>query len=133
MDLSTQSKPRRRLAERHPNQALSARTWPDRDWANANLARFDLVSIRLAVYCAELGSLSAAAKRAHCSLSTSSYRLSALEHALGRPLFMRDYRGLRTTDAGDLFVRHASTILRQVELMNYRIRSLAPAATVANL
>lgn len=92
---------------------------------DANLARFDLVSIRLAVLCAELGSLSAASKRVHCSLSTSSYRLSGLEETLGKRLFTRDHRGLHTTDAGELFVQHGRTILQHVELMNRQMALVA--------
>ena len=71
-----------------------------------NLARLDLVSIRLVVLCAELGSLSAAAKWAHCTLSAGSQRISALEEALGRRLFVRDHRGLRPTEAGQLVAQH---------------------------
>ena len=48
-----------------------------------NLARYDLVSIRLAVVCAETGSLSEAARLLHMSLSGASHRLSSLEEALG--------------------------------------------------
>jgi DNA-binding transcriptional LysR family regulator len=91
-----------------------------------NLARFDLVSIRLAVLCAELGSLSAAARKLHCSLSAGSYRLSMLEHSFGKPLFMRDRRGLHTTAAGELFVQHGKYILACVEDMTRQVAS-APA------
>lgn len=88
-----------------------------------NVARFDLVTIRLTVLCAELGSLSAAAKQAHCSISAGSTRLKVLEGALGRELFVRDYRGLRPTDAGVLFVRHAKAILRELELIGAEFSS----------
>lgn len=81
---------------------------------NLNLARFDLVSIRLAVVCAELGSLSAAARHVHCSLATASIRVRALEDALGVPLFSRDHRGLHTTAAGEVFVLHAAAILEHL-------------------
>ena len=84
---------------------------------NVNLARVDLVSIRLALLCAELGSLSAAAKSVHCSLSTGSTRLSMLEETLGTPLFVRDHRGLHPTPACKDFVQHAQAILRHVELL----------------
>ena len=90
---------------------------------NLNLARFDLVSIRMAVMCAELGSLSAAARQVHCSLSTGSYRLSMLEDSLGVALFTRDRRGMRTTAAGERFLLHARAILQHVELMNRLVRS----------
>lgn len=89
-----------------------------------NLARFDLVSIRLAMLCADLGSLSAASKKVHCSLSTGSHRLSALEATLGKPLFTRDRRGLQATAAGELFVRHARVILRDIEVMNLQVAML---------
>ncbi|OOG58000.1 LysR family transcriptional regulator [Polaromonas sp. C04] len=91
-----------------------------------NLARVDLVSIRLAVLCAELGSLSAASKRVPCSLSAGSLRLSALEKSLGTQLFTRDHRGLQTTQAGDLFVPHGRAILQHVALMNGLVRSVKP-------
>ncbi|WP_137894450.1 LysR family transcriptional regulator [Ramlibacter sp. 2FC] len=86
-----------------------------------NIARLDLVSMRLVVLCAETGSLSAAAKRAHCSISAGSQRLSALESTLGRPLFVRDHRGLHLTDAGKLFVLHARIILDQLEILTRQI------------
>lgn len=82
-----------------------------------NIARLDLVSIRLAVLCAESGSLSAAAKRAHCSVPAGSQRLSALEDALGKTLFVRDHRGLQPTKAGELLVHHAKIILGHLEML----------------
>lgn len=39
-----------------------------------NLARFDLVSIRLAVACAQTGSLTAAARDSHLALAAASRR-----------------------------------------------------------
>jgi DNA-binding transcriptional LysR family regulator len=87
-----------------------------------NLARIDLVSLRLAVLCAELGSLSAAAERAHCSVSTASHRLSCLEQSFGTPLFTRGPRGLSTTGRGDLLVRHGRAILQHVEFMHQVVR-----------
>lgn len=86
-----------------------------------NIARFDLVTMRLAVLCAEYGSLSAAAKLAHCSISAGSQRLSALESLLGKPLFVRDYRGLQLTEAGALFVNNAKLILRQLEVLKAEV------------
>lgn len=85
---------------------------------SCNVARFDLVSIRLAVLCAEHGSLSAAAKQVPCSLSAASSRLNGLEHAVGTALFIREHSGLRLTPAGDEFIAHGKAILKQVELMH---------------
>lgn len=89
-----------------------------------NIARFDLVTMRLAVLCAESGSLSAASKRAHCSISAGSQRLSALEATLGKPLFVRDYRGLHLTDVGKLFVGHAKVILNQLEVLKAQVAAV---------
>jgi len=103
--------------------ARSACTLPGSHRVDINIARFDLVSMRLAVLCAESGSLSAAAKRAHCSISAGSQRLSALESTLGKHLFIRDYRGLQLTDAGELFVRHARVILSHLQVLSEQVAS----------
>lgn len=89
-------------------------TPPESPHMSTNIARMDLVSIRLAVLCADTGSLSAAARRAHCSISTASERLSGLESALGSLLFVRDHRGLRLTAAGSVFVPHARVLLQDL-------------------
>jgi DNA-binding transcriptional LysR family regulator len=86
-----------------------------------NIARFDLVSMQLVVFCAEAGSLSAAARLVHCSVSAGSQRLSAIEKALGRKLFVRDHRGLQLTSDGEVFVRHAREILAQLEILKKRL------------
>lgn len=52
-----------------------------------NLAGMDFVSLRLVVLCAELGSLSIAAKHANMSLSCASHRLSTAEEVFGARLF----------------------------------------------
>lgn len=82
-----------------------------------NLARFDLVSIRLAVDCARLGSLSAAAQQSHLALAAASRRLRELEKALGDALFERHGRGVRPTAAGHVFVRCGLTLLQNLEQM----------------
>lgn len=98
-----------------------------------NLARFDLVSLRLVVLCAQTGSLSAAAKRSHCSVSAASLRLSALERAIGRRLFDRGHRGLQLTEAGTLLVRHGMQILGSLEELSGKLASVPSAApAVAN-
>ncbi|AEF88679.1 regulatory protein LysR [Delftia sp. Cs1-4] len=81
---------------------------------NANIAKFDLVSVRLAVLCADTKTLSAASKRACCSLSTASHRLTALEDAVGTQLFVRGRRGLKITESGEIFVRQARVILEHI-------------------
>lgn len=89
-----------------------------------NLARFDLVSIRLMVDCAQLGSLSAAAEQSHLALAAASRRIRELEAAVGQLLFERHGRGLRTTAAGRVFVRHALSMLQSVEQLGGELRDL---------
>lgn len=89
-----------------------------------NLARFDLVSIRLAVACAQTGSLTAAARGSHLALAAASRRLRELEHALGDTLFERHPRGLSTTAAGRVFVKHGLTLLQSMERLGAELADL---------
>lgn len=65
-----------------------------------NLARVDLITMKLATLCADLGSLSAAAARAHMSVSGASHRLAAFEGMLGCQIFERHHRGMLPTQHG---------------------------------
>lgn len=89
-----------------------------------NLARFDLVSIRLAVACAQSGSLTAAARESHLALAAASRRLRELESALGDALFERHARGLLPTPAGRVFVRHGLTLLQTMEQLGAELTDL---------
>jgi len=89
-----------------------------------NLARFDLVSIRLVVDCVQHGSLSAAAREAHLALAAASRRIRELEDAVGEPLFERHGRGVRPTPAGRVFARHALSLLQSLEQMGSELADL---------
>lgn len=89
-----------------------------------NLARVDLVSIRLAVLCADCGSLSSACKAANMSKPSASQRLANLEATFGNRLFIRGYRGMRVTEAGVVFVGHARSILHEIERMSTTLAEL---------
>lgn len=89
-----------------------------------NPARFDFVSIQLAVACAQAGSLTAAARHSHLSLAAASRRIRELEEALGSPLFERHARGLITTAAGKIFIRHGFEILGRMELLDGELKDL---------
>jgi len=89
-----------------------------------NLARFDLVSIRLAVGAAQSGSLTAAAAEAHLALAAASRRLRELEGALGAPLFERHARGLKPTAAGRVFVQHGLTLLQAMDRIGVELADL---------
>jgi len=89
-----------------------------------NLARFDLVSIRLAVDCAQTGSLTAAARSSHLALAAASRRLRELENALGEALFERHARGLLPTAAGRVFVKHGLGLLQTMEQLGAELADL---------
>jgi DNA-binding transcriptional LysR family regulator len=89
-----------------------------------NLARFDLVSIRLVVDCVQHGSLSAAAREAHLALAAASRRIRELEDAVGEPLFERHGRGVLPTPAGRVFARHAVSLLQNLEQMGSELADL---------
>lgn len=80
-----------------------------------NLARFDFISIRLAVACAQTGSLTAAARSCNLVLPAASRRIRELEQALGDALFERHSRGLAPTAAGRAFVRHGLVLLQEMD------------------
>lgn len=89
-----------------------------------NLARFDLVSVRLAVACAQTGSLTAAARDSHLALAAASRRIRELEDALGEALFERHARGLLPTAAGRVFVKHGLTLLQTMEQLGGELADL---------
>jgi DNA-binding transcriptional LysR family regulator len=89
-----------------------------------NPARYDLLSIRIAVGCAQHGSLSAAAAGCNLALAAASRRLRELEQSLGAALFERHRRGLILTPAGHVFVRHALAMLQTAERLGGELRDL---------
>lgn len=89
-----------------------------------NPARFDLVSIRLAVACAQTGSLTAGARETHLALGAASRRIRELEDTAGGPLFERHARGLRPTAAGRVFVRHGLALLQTLEQLGGELTDL---------
>ena len=91
---------------------------PPRSHAQPNLARLNLVSMRLVLLCVEEGSLSAAAAAAHLSLSVASVRLARLEQTYGRPLFTRQHNGLAPTADGVLVAGYTRKILALLQELN---------------
>lgn len=82
-----------------------------------NLARFDFVSIRLAVVCARTGSLTEAARECHLVLPAASRRIRDLERAIGSELFRRHSRGVTPTPVGLAFVQRGASILRELDAL----------------
>jgi DNA-binding transcriptional LysR family regulator len=76
---------------------------------------FDLPDLRLFVSVAEAGTMTKGARSAFLSTAAASARLKALEAQIGQPVFYRDNRGVTLTRAGEMLLKHARIILRQVE------------------
>ncbi|WP_332672294.1 LysR substrate-binding domain-containing protein [Aromatoleum sp.] len=87
--------------------------------------RFDLTDMRLFLTVVECGSLTQGARTVHLALASVSERIAGMEAALGTPLLERNRRGVRTTAAGEALVRHARSILGQVEQMRGELRTYA--------
>jgi len=88
---------------------------PMLDTTPYNLARFDFVSIRLAVACARAGNLTEAARECHLVLPAASRRLRDLERAIGGPLFERHSRGVTPTALGRAFMQRGMAILQELD------------------
>jgi DNA-binding transcriptional LysR family regulator len=86
---------------------------------------FDLADLRLFVCLTEFKNLTRGASAAALSPAAASSRLKALEGQLNARLFYRDSRGLVLTHAGDMLLRHARAILRQVEHVRNDFLSLS--------
>lgn len=89
-----------------------------------NLARFDFVSIRLAVLSAQTGSLTTAARQCNLVLPAASRRIKELETALGFQLFERHSRGLDVTAAGRVFMRRGLSLLQEMDALAAELHDL---------
>lgn len=67
------------------------------------------------------GSLAGAGQRMGIDQSTVSRRLTRLEADLGATLFMRSRKGLVPTNAGQIAVRRAAGIERQIDIMSENV------------
>ncbi|MEW6759440.1 MAG: LysR substrate-binding domain-containing protein [Pseudomonadota bacterium] len=87
--------------------------------------RFDLTDLRLFLTVVECGSLTHGARAMHLALASVSERIAGMEEVLGAPLLERNRRGVRVTPAGEALIRHARSILGQVEQMRGELRNYA--------
>ena len=78
---------------------------------------FDLTDLRLFLHVVEAASITHGAGRAHLALASASARIRAMEESLGIALLVRERRGVRPTPAGLALIRHARSVLAQVETL----------------
>ncbi len=88
-------------------------------------ARFDLVDMQLMVNVAGAMSLTKGAERTFLSVSAASNRVKGLEDSLGTALLYRGSQGVTLTPSGEVFVKHARTVLRQLDYLRGEIQEYA--------
>ena len=71
------------------------------------------------------GSLTAAARALHLTQSALSHKITRLEQLLGTPLWQKEGRGLKLTQAGDYLLQQANRLLPQLERVDERLLQFA--------
>lgn len=75
----------------------------------------NLVHLKYAVEVAETGSINKASEKLYVSQPNLSRAIKELEASLGVTIFDRSAKGMVLTPDGEVFVRYARSILRQVD------------------
>jgi DNA-binding transcriptional LysR family regulator len=89
------------------------------------MAALSMVGLRVVREVARAGSFTKAAERLGYTQSAVSRQVALMEEAAGRELFERHARGVRLTDAGDVIVRRAETVLGELEAARQDLDDLA--------
>ena len=96
-----------------------------------DFADVSLVALRVFREVAERGTLTAAATALGYTQSAVSRQVASLERAAGTPLLERRHDGVRPTTAGHVVLRHAATVLDQIDTAARELAGLpAEAGTV---
>jgi DNA-binding transcriptional LysR family regulator len=88
-----------------------------------------LTGLRVLREVASHGSFTAAAKSLGYTQSAVSRQIAGLEGAAGTPLFERTARGVRLTDAGDVLLQRAGTVLDELDSAQQEMAGMAELAT----
>lgn len=94
------------------------------------MRHLDLALLQTFVAIADNGSFTQAAKQVHRTQSAVSLQMQRLEAAAGAPLFKKNGRQMETTDAGDLLLNHARTLLALNDEALHALRGIAIEGTV---
>ncbi|MEV0840334.1 LysR family transcriptional regulator [Actinocatenispora sera] len=78
---------------------------------------FDLLDLELFAQVVEAGSITHGSREVHLALPSASARIRQMERAIGTPLLTRGRRGVTVTPAGLLLLRHAHSVLHQIDRM----------------
>jgi DNA-binding transcriptional LysR family regulator len=91
------------------------------------MLRLDLTDLRLYVNIVQAGSITAGAQATHLALASASARIAGLEDLLQVPLLLRSRRGVQPTEAGQVLLAHARTVLAQAERLRLEVQERADA------
>lgn len=85
----------------------------------------DFEQLKIFISVVEHGSFTKAAETMYISHSTTSRNVSALEESLNVKLLIRDSRGLKLTEAGNLLFREGVNLLQKAEELETAIQNTA--------
>jgi DNA-binding transcriptional LysR family regulator len=92
------------------------------------MTEFTILGLRVVRAAARHGSFSMAAEQLGYTQSAVSRQIALMERAAGRPLFERQARGVRLTEAGRLLVRRADAMLGELRAAQHDLRDLGARA-----
>ncbi|EMR4172363.1 LysR family transcriptional regulator, partial [Pseudomonas aeruginosa] len=87
--------------------------------------RHDLTDLRLFVNVGETLNLTRAAERTFLSLPAASARVKHMEEAFKARLLVRMATGVALTPAGEVLLKHANAVFRQLECLNADLQPYA--------
>ena len=90
--------------------------------------RFDLTDLRLFCDVVDMGSITHGAEKSALALAAASTRIRGMEETLGAPLLTRTRRGVSTTPAGAMLLKHARGILDSSARMREDLGAFAGGA-----
>jgi DNA-binding transcriptional LysR family regulator len=93
------------------------------------MAELSLTGLGVLRAVAEQGSFTAAARSLGYTQSAVSRQVAGLEDAAGTALFERTPRGVRLTEAGDVLLQHAGTVLDELAAAQRELAGMAELAT----
>lgn len=81
--------------------------------------RFDLTDLRLFAAVAACGNITKAAESLPIAVAAASSRIRALEESIAATLLLRHSRGVELTPAGEVFLQHTITMLRETTKLRH--------------
>jgi len=83
--------------------------------------RFDLTDLRLFAAVAACGNITKAAESLPMAVAAASSRIRALEESVSAALLLRHSRGVELTSAGEVFLQHTISILRETTKLRHEL------------